>query len=114
TFSYHNIATPQDFIEAATEDALVIVRWDENQQKWINEEGTINTEEKSISTVVKNLGIFSLGKTKIEEEKCEVEAFNLIDLKGTTNNKYLRFESDCAENYTLQVFNRWGVKVFES
>lgn len=116
TLSYHNMATPQDFIEAAEQDALVIVRWDENQQKWKNKGGSINTEEKSITTNVRNLGIFSLGKTENEkeEEKCEVEAFNLVDLKGTTNNKYLRFESDCAENYSVQVFNRWGVKVFET
>lgn len=115
SLSFHNIVTPQEFITAAMEEALVIVRWDEQQQKWINEEGTIHLEENSIVASVKHLGVFTFGKIQSEnEEECEVEVYNLIDLKRNSNNKYLRFESDCAENYSVEVFNRWGVKVFES
>lgn len=116
SLSYHNVATPQDFIVAAAQGALVIVRWDEEEQKWINEEGTIHLNDKSIIASVEKMGVFTLGKIEAEDrdEDCEVEVYNLIDLKGNSNNKFLRFESDCAENYSVEVYNRWGVKVFES
>lgn len=116
TFSYHNMATPQEFITAATQNALAIVRWDFNTEEWINEEGSVNINDKSITTIVQKLGVFTLGRVEADEEddECEVEVFNLIDISGASDNKFMRIQSDCAENFAVKVFNRWGVKVFET
>ncbi|HLS30068.1 MAG TPA: gliding motility-associated C-terminal domain-containing protein [Flavobacteriaceae bacterium] len=115
TFSYHNMATPQEFITAAIQNALVIVRWDAPTQQWINEAGSVNLNDKSITTSVEKLGNFTLARIEVEEEdECEIEVFNMIDISGLSNNKFMRIQSDCAENFAVKVFNRWGVKVFET
>lgn len=117
TFSYHTMATPQDFITAAGQNALVIVRWDDASGQWISEGGSVNLNGKSITTTVGKLGVFTLGRIEVEEEEedaCEVEVFNMIDISGSSNNKFMRIQSDCAEDFAVKVFNRWGVKVFET
>lgn len=116
SLSFHNMATPQEFINAAIQNTLAIVRWDEENFSWVNEGGTIHLNNQIIMTTVDELGIFSLGKIDKEssERSCEPEVFNFIDLNSFSDNKYMRIHSDCAEDLSVSVFNRWGIKVFET
>ena len=55
-----NEATPKNIIEAADEDKLGIVRWDQNSNNWINEGGVVDPETLTITTTPKDYGIFTL------------------------------------------------------
>ncbi len=113
TLSYRHVTTPPPFMQAATDSTLVIARWDVQQQKWINEGGTLNLQQQTITAAVKKVGVFTLAITS-DHVHCPIVVYNLIDVSGATDNTYMRIQSSCAKILNVKVFNRWGVKVFET
>src|SRR5699024_5353811 len=60
TLSYREETTPEEFMQAAEEDLLTIVRWDEETNMWIDEGGTVNQEDQTITTTVDKFEVFTL------------------------------------------------------
>ena len=46
---------------------------------------------------------------------CHIEVFNAVTPNGDTKNDIFYLEGiDCYPNNTVEIYNRWGVKVFET
>lgn len=116
TLSWNPGTTPTEYIEAAQNQALAIVYWNPEKNIWEDQQGTVDLDHQTITTATNYDGIFTLGQVTTIENNCDIEVYNLLDINGNTQNKFLRIESDkaCAEIRKVSVFDRWGVKVFET
>ncbi|MDW5289142.1 gliding motility-associated C-terminal domain-containing protein [Formosa sp. PL04] len=118
TLSWRDVTTPSSMIEAAQQDALTIVRWDETTNMWVDEGGVINTGDQTITTSANNYGVFTLGRLNSDLDlPCELIVYNYVTPNGDGKNDYFIIEqsyTNCARNLNVQVYNRWGVKVFET
>lgn len=117
TLSYRAETTPEEFMQAAEEDLMTIVRWDEETNMWIDEGGTVNHDDQTITTPVEKFGIFTFGTLEDDLlQPCHIVVYNAVTANGDGSNDYFRIEDegDCAEALHVKIYNRWGVKVFES
>ena len=117
TLSFAEETTPQSIINAASRNELSIVRWDETQKLWINEGGAIDLANSSVTTVSSGYGLFTLARVKGDEVlPCGVTVYTAITPNGDGNNDYFRIDknTDCSNPLAVSIYNRWGVKVFET
>ncbi|CDF77779.1 conserved hypothetical protein [Formosa agariphila KMM 3901] len=118
TLSWRTVTTPSSFVDAAQDNALTIVRWDSASNTWVDEGGAINLDDQTITTGVTNYGIFTLGRLNSDAEMpCALEIYNYVSPNGDGKNDFFfidKTSDECARNLTVQVFNRWGVKVYET
>ena len=55
------------------------------------------------------------GGTVLGIEGCKVEVFNAVTPNSDGNNDYLYIRGlDCYTDNSIEIYNRWGVKVFET
>lgn len=114
TLSWNENTTPDEIINGAAGTELAIVRWDEAENIWKYYTTAVNTEEKSATASVTDDGIFTLARI-ISNSANEIVIHNGISPNDDGKNDYL--EIDGITNYpnnTIQIYNRWGVKVFET
>ncbi|MRX69318.1 gliding motility-associated C-terminal domain-containing protein [Flavobacterium resistens] len=115
TLSWNEDTTPFE-IYGAPYDEIHIVHWDESKRKWIDLGGAANSASKEVSMVVDPLqsyGIFTLARVKAELS--DLVIYNAVSPNGDGMNDY--FKIDGIKNYqnnTVEIYNRWGVKVFET
>lgn len=115
-----NSNTTPNFIlnETSTEDAIHIVRWNAITQRWVDEGGVTNTSENTVTTAVLYSGVYTLALMKYDEvNPCDIVVFNAVTPNGDGFNDYLEISNEstsCASNLVVKIFNRWGVKVFET
>lgn len=118
TLSWRDVTTPQDMIAAASNNTLTIVRWDEQANMWVNEGGAIDIDNNTVTTAVNGYGVFTFGRLKADLSlPCNVIVYNAVTSNKDGQNDYLRIDSamdNCARDFKVQIYNRWGVKVFES
>ncbi|HLW33851.1 MAG TPA: gliding motility-associated C-terminal domain-containing protein [Aequorivita sp.] len=118
TLSWRDVTTPQSMIDAAGKDALTIVRWDEATNMWINEGGAIDLEKKTVTTAVKDYGVFTFGRVKPEAVlPGGLTVYTAVTPNGDGINDYFFIDipnDGSVRDLQVQIFNRWGVKVFES
>ncbi|MFY0481824.1 gliding motility-associated C-terminal domain-containing protein [Flavobacterium sp. PLA-1-15] len=115
TLSWDELTTTPTDVIASPESDIHIVRWDEGLQKWVDEGGVADVASRTVTTTVavSGYGVFTLGRVKNNDPTC-VEIYNAVT-PNNIDNKNDYFFIDCLENYpnnTVEVFNRWGVKVF--
>lgn len=117
TLSWDELATTPAAVIAAPESDIHIVRWDEVQNRWVDEGGVADVASRTVTTPVEvsGYGVFTLGRVKAVNPDC-VTIYNAVTPdKEDGKNDY--FFIDCLENYpdnSVEVYNRWGVKVFET
>ena len=118
SLSWREETTPEEVIAAPQEGNIHIVRWDEEANMWIDEGGVVSTNDNTVSTAVNKYGVFTLARVKGDDIlPCEIVVYNAVTPNNDGINDYFRIEttdSSCAQNLSVQIFNRWGVKVFES
>ena len=117
TLSWNEATTPTSLIQAAQDQSLTIVRWDHLSNRWIDEGGAIDISTQKITTVVSGFGPFTLGRLKIDKPDCEVVAYSAVTPNGDGKNDFFHIDTgheNCARNLYVKIFNRWGLKVFES
>ncbi|PIF30499.1 gliding motility-associated-like protein [Flavobacterium sp. 9] len=102
---------------------LAIVRWDTSTSKWINEKG-VTTDllaganySKMVTTQVSGYGIFTIAivkKTNITPDS-DVVIYNAISPNGDgINDKFVIKGIDKYPDNRVEIYNRWGVKVFDA
>lgn len=118
TLSWRDVTTPLSMITAAQQDALTIVRWDAPTNKWIDEGGVIDLDAQTVTTAVNGYGVFTFGRVKADLVlPCELVVYNSVTPNGDGKNDFFLIDqsnSDCVTNLRVLIFNRWGVKVFET
>ncbi|MBL7886908.1 MAG: gliding motility-associated C-terminal domain-containing protein [Flavobacterium sp.] len=116
-----DVDTTPTAIYATPIDEIHIVRWDVAQGKWIDEGGVADSVTKEVSTVINPLtqyGVFTLARVKtiVPCSGNSLIVHNLISSSYTdSKNDYFSIEGieNCPNN-KVAIFNRWGVKVFET
>ncbi|TXE07397.1 gliding motility-associated C-terminal domain-containing protein [Gelidibacter salicanalis] len=119
TLSWNAATTPQSLLDAAAEKALTIVRWDEANNMWVDEGGAIDLNNNTVTTAVNGFGVVTLGRVESDLIlPCGLVIYNSVTPNGDGLNDFFLIDQsnndNCAKNIKVQVFNRWGVKVFET
>ncbi|GAA0739277.1 gliding motility-associated C-terminal domain-containing protein [Gaetbulibacter jejuensis] len=118
TLSWDEDTTTPQAIVAQPETAIHIVRWDENQQLWVDEGGVVDVDNKTVTTPValEDYGVFTLARVK--EELIlpgDVVIYNGVSPNGNGENDYFFIDNiQQLANNRVEIYNRWGIKVFET
>ncbi|WP_242206535.1 T9SS type B sorting domain-containing protein [Aestuariivivens insulae] len=110
--------TPTGLI--ANGSVLSIIKWDTNQNKWSYIGGTVDMENKMVTAPVTGSGVYTLASIEARADCGNFGVNNAITLNGDQMNSFLRFNIadsfSCGEvqNLEVVVYNRWGVKLYES
>lgn len=117
TLSWDENTTPNDIIEGSNDKSIAIVKWDDLDKQWKAYNSAIDEYYKTVTAKITSDGIFTLARIKtkpiIPEDK--VIVYNGFSPNEDGVNDY--FFIDGLSNYpnnTLEIYNRWGVKVFET
>ncbi|MEI6866293.1 gliding motility-associated C-terminal domain-containing protein [Flavicella sp.] len=105
--------TSSGILEGALHTDISIVRWDSGENIWINEEGTYDPVTGSVSTLIDNYGIFTFARVE-DSEDCLV-IYNEFSPNGDGIGD--TFTIGCIDSYpnnTVEIYNRWGEKVFKA
>lgn len=114
TLSWNSNTTPNELTKTDSNHSLVIVRWDEVDSKWKFYSSAVETQNETVTAAVDKSGIFTLGKVRIPQLD-DVVVYNALSPNDDGFNDY--FNITGLENFpdnTLQIYNRYGVKVFET
>lgn len=114
TLSWDENETTPETIVAAPENEIHIVRWDVSKNLWIDEGGVSDVSAKTVTTTVDvtGYGVFTLARVKDSNSTC-IKVYNAVTPNADNINDYFLIE--CINNYpknTVEIYNRWGVKVF--
>lgn len=101
-------------------DEIHVVRWDSSKKMWVDHGGAVNPGTKEVTTVIssKDYGIFTLARV-VDKDKTScpnLVFYNAVSPNGDNKNDYFRIDglSNCSAENTLEIYNRWGVKVYET
>lgn len=115
--SWNEKTTPPSLLKDP-EQTLHIVRWDTDENKWIDEGGIVDVNTKTVRTPVKinQFGTFTLATIKKEiVVDTDVIIYNAVSPNGDGHNDFFRIENiNRYPNNHVQIFNRWGALVFET
>ncbi|WP_299547669.1 gliding motility-associated C-terminal domain-containing protein [Seonamhaeicola sp.] len=117
TLGWSDDTTPAA-ISASPTSAIHIVRWDADEGFWVDEGGIVDDLSQTVTTItnVSGYGVYTLAR--VEEELVlpgGVVIYNGLSPNGDGDNDF--FLIDGLERHpdnTVQIFNRWGAKVFET
>jgi len=121
--------TTSDFIwkdlqaSNTNEEMITIVRWDKKQKLWVDEGGVIEIGSNGIGSgtvtsffKVSDFGVFTLAKVKKSTKNDgHVFVYNAVSPNNDGRNDF--FKIDGIQNHPnnrVSIYNRWGVKVFET
>lgn len=117
TLSWDATTTSQGLLSGNLEE-LRIARWDEANQLWVDQGGTVDETTQTVTSVVDGYGVFTLAKKSGKEPlPCEyMEVMNLITPGEDGKNDAFRVnlaEDTCISQMDVKIYNRWGIQVFE-
>ena len=118
SLTYHEDTTPYPFLSAGNNEELVIVRWDPESNMWINEGGVVDPSAKIVTSATRGYGIFTLARLKNDiVNPGGLIVYTAVTPNGDGINDFflIDFPQDGSiGNLEVKIFNRWGLKVFES
>jgi gliding motility-associated-like protein len=116
TLSWDDHTTPDDLV-AEPYEAIHIVRWDEPQQLWVSEGGTVDPNSKTVTSWIEVLGygVFTLARVRLEENVRDVVVYNVLTPNGDGINDYFYIDDvNLYPNNKVIIYNRWGKKIYET
>ncbi|PBJ04039.1 gliding motility-associated C-terminal domain-containing protein [Flavobacterium sp. ACN6] len=121
TISWDELTTTPSAIAAAPLEEIHIVRWNADENIWVDEGGVVNEYEKTVSTPisVSGYGVFTLARVSISGiVPCnKLVVYNAVSANGDGLNDYFKIDGlkSCSDgNNKVQIYDRWGVKVYET
>ena len=114
TLSWNEDTTPDNIINGQKDSSIAIVRWDDADAEWKYYTTAVDQANKVATAAIKNQGIFTLARI-FADIPDEVIVYNGVSPNGDGLNDFFRIDGleDFPEN-SLQIYNRWGVKVYET
>ncbi|WP_430614927.1 gliding motility-associated C-terminal domain-containing protein [Flavobacterium sp. JP2137] len=120
TLSWNDETTAKEITGEQLQD-LKIVRWDNQQNTWVDEGGIVDIANKTVTTItqVGGYGVFTLALSRMgqpgEEGSDKLVVYNGVTPNGDGDNDYFYIENiNKYPNNSVEIYNRWGVKVFET
>ncbi len=113
TLSWDSRTTPIELLVNA-ETELRILRWDVGLKIWVDEGGVVDLASKTVTTPtqVDGYGVFTLGTVKND---MSLLIYNAVSPNGDGLNDYFLIDNiNKFPNNSVQIFNRWGIKVFDT
>mgnify|MGYP001417871498 FL=1 len=114
TLSWDRRTTPASFVDYP--DDLRVVRWDTEQELWVDEGGIVDIASQTVTTLspVEGYGIFTLGKAKSHLiHPGDIVIYNGVTPNGDGLNDYFLIDNiHLYPRNTVRIFNRWGREVF--
>lgn len=119
TLSWRDVTTPASMIAGAELGDLTIVRWNAATNMWVDEGGAIDLDKQTVTTATNDYGVFTFARVKSDLVlPCNIVVYNSVTPNGDGKNDFFLIDlsnsNQCAKNLKVQVFNRWGVKVYET
>lgn len=117
TLSWENNVTPAELL---VENAkyLHIVRWDSNQNLWVDEGGIVDFSNKTVSTPVEvdGFGVFTLATIKSNLiNPGDVVIYDGVTPDGDGINDYLIIDNiQKFPKNSVRIFNRWGAEIYKT
>ena len=114
--------TPSIFFSSNPETELAIVRWDNAGAMWVNDGGVLSdplTNEAYshlLTNEVGGYGIFTMAVVKKSDLPTDdLTIYNAISPNGDGfNDKFHIKGIDKYPNNTVEIYNRWGIKVYQA
>jgi gliding motility-associated-like protein len=116
TLSWDDLATTPESIVMSPQTAIHIVRWDAAKSLWIDEGGVVDSDAKTVSTPVNVSGysVFTTARVKDGLIPNSYVIYNAISPDDDGVNDYLRIDGLTGTENSLEIYNRWGVLVYET
>lgn len=115
TLSWDPRTTPAELLGDST-PYLHVVRWDKEQEMWVDEGGIVDLASRTVTTLtdVEGFGIFTLGRIKPEViHPGDVVIYDGVTPNGDGKNDYFIIDNIWLyPQNTVRIFNRWGREVF--
>lgn len=116
TLSWDETTTTPANLVASPESAIHIVRWDAAQNLWVDEGGVVDRVNKTVTTPVNVLGygVFTIARVNESffDSSCSCVFYNAISPDGDGVNDYFRIDGLTGTQNTVEVYDRWGAKVY--
>ncbi|ALU27604.1 MULTISPECIES: gliding motility-associated C-terminal domain-containing protein [Myroides] len=117
TLGWHTDTTPAELLKTP-EKNLRILRWDAKDQLWVDEGGIVDVDNKTVTTPtsVRGYGFFTLGTVNTDLIlDGDVVIYNLVTPNGDGENDFFLIDNiNRFPNNKVEIYNRWGVKVYET
>lgn len=114
TLTWNDDTTPRELTKEDSGSSLAIVRWDDTESSWKAYTSAVNTQEQTVTAAIDNSGIFTLAKVKIYNID-DIVIYNAVSPNGDGFNDYFNITGlEKFSDNSLQIYNRYGVKVFET
>lgn len=115
TLSWDERTTPAELIGENAQH-LHVVRWDTDQQLWVDEGGIVDFGSKTVTTLtnVEGFGVFTLARIKPDIiNPGDVVIYDGVSPNGDGLNDYFIIDNIWLyPQNKVRVFNRWGREVF--
>jgi gliding motility-associated-like protein len=118
TLSWHEDTTPNEIINGTKADTSIgIVRWDEKDKEWKSYDVATDINNKTVTAKITQDGIFTLARINkvLPPKEEEVIVYNGFSPNEDGINDFFFIDGlSIYPDNTLEIYNRWGVKVFET
>lgn len=121
TLSWDEATTTPANIVVSPQSAIHIVRWDVTQSLWVDEGGIVDSANKTVTTPINVSGYNVFTTARIDESQIVLPCntlvvYNALSPNGDDKNDFFKIDglSECSTDNTVEIYNRWGVKVFET
>lgn len=114
SLSWNNSTTPTKLTKEDSDYSLAIVSWDDAESKWKFFTSAVDNQNETVTAAINKSGIFTLGKVRIATVD-DVVVYNAVSPNGDGLNDYFNITGlEKFSDNSLQIYNRYGVKVFEN
>ncbi|MDA6072748.1 gliding motility-associated C-terminal domain-containing protein [Flavobacterium sp. AC] len=120
TLSWDETSTTPADILVSPQSEIHIVRWDASKKLWIDEGGIVDSDKKTVTTPINVSGYNVFTTARVDGGiilACStLIVHNAVSPNGDNKNDYFKIDglSECSTDNTVEIYNRWGVKVFET
>lgn len=121
TLSWDETSTTPADVLIAPQSSIHIVRWDDEKKLWIDEGGVVDSDKKTVTTPINVSGYNVFTTARVDDDSvilpCStLTIHNAVSPNGDNKNDYFKIDglTECSSDNTVEIYNRWGVKVFET
>lgn len=126
TLTLDTNTTPSEFFNYDNKkQEVIMVRWDETLSQWVNEGGVVSERinegsigagyTKLLMVPVSGYGMFTMALVDKKVDADDLTVYNALSPNddGINDTFHIKGISQYPDN-TVEIFNRWGVKVYET